>query len=157
MRTTHEERFNTSRGCFIFYVSQLGGLAAGKTLVRIAPLIPQLVKVFAGVELKSLTGGAEALKKFDLNKLDLGALGSAIASLPPDEFERLAVELLAGSFGVGTDSTSGEDVRIDLTKNMIDQLFVGQVWELFKLIGFAIKVNYLGFSLALPATAQRQG
>lgn len=143
MRQNLEETFNTSRGRITFHLTQLGGIHAGRVLVRIGPHIPKLLGTLSAFDLKSLAN-PEALKKLDLSKLDFTAIGKAIADITPDEFERLTIELLSGSFATAHDP-EGTPVRLDLTRGNVDQLFVGHVWDLFKLLGFAIKVNFADF------------
>lgn len=164
MRTSHEELIQTSQGKLTFHLTQLGGMAAGRALVRVAPHLPKLFSSFAKLnlaELKELKD-AQSLKKLDLSKitskLDFAAIGDALANLAPEDFEKLTLELLAGSFAVSTDERTGEQIKLDLTRGTLDTLFAGHVWDLFKLIGCAVSLNYFGFSHALnekPATSGR--
>lgn len=151
MRATQEETFTTSRGRFTFHVTQLGGIAAGRMAIRVGPLLPKIFGAIAsGLDLKKLQEGGgmtlDKLKKIDLSKLDLAGIGSALASITPTDFDQLTVELLSGGIAVGTDSESGEQTKIELNRAAIDALFTGQVWELFKLVGFAAKINFFGFT-----------
>lgn len=156
MRTTEEQSFETSRGRLTFHVTQLGGIAASKVLVKLLPLVPRLVNALQGIALKDLAN-AEALKKMDLSKVDFAAVAQTLASVTPEDFEQISGALLMGCFAVGEDAQSGEPVKIDLNVRTLDPLFAGCVWELFKLVGFALKVNFMGFSSARTASKSASG
>ncbi len=155
-RLTKEKTFNTSNGPMNFHVTQLGGMGSAKTLVRVAPLIPQVIALMPkGMKLADVLAlkDPEKLKKFDLGAVDWAKIGEILSSLSPDEFETVTLSLLSESFAVGRDGQSGEEIKITLSRGQLDQLFAGCVWDLFALVGFALSLNYFNFSRGPGASA----
>lgn len=156
MRTTKETTCNTASGVLTFHVTQLGGVRAGKTLIRILPLIPQLLtllpKDFKLSELKNPEAIRAKLFTLDLSLIDFKAIGEVLANLTPDEFEHVTNALLGDAFAIGRDPNTGEEFRATLTPGQLDQLFAGHVWDLFRLVGFALSLNYFTFSPAPGAS-----
>jgi hypothetical protein len=149
MRTTLSKDFETFFGKYTFTLTQLGGRQAGKLFVRVGPHIPRLIGSIASLDSKQLKDkdgklSVESLKKLDLSKLNFPALGEALAKVTPEDFDSITCELLKGGIAIGKNE-AGEDQKVDLDPAAIDQLFRGQVWQLFALVGFAIEVNYGGF------------
>lgn len=149
MRTVTEKKFETFLGPYTFTLQQLGGRQAGKLFVRVGPHIPRLIGSIASLDIKTLKDSngkmtVDGLKKLDLSKLNFPALGEALAKVSPEDFDQITCELLKGGIAIGQ-SADGEEQKLDLDPATVDQLFRGKVWELFKLVGFAIEVNYGNF------------
>ena len=150
MRKTETATLRTVHGPLTFHVRQIDGVQAGRVFLQIAPLVPAIVKAIAGTGLKAEDlKDAARLKAIDLTKVDLQSIGALLSSLTPDTFEAVLVALLSGSLATGT-SDQGEPLKIELNRSTAGALFAGQVWELFKLLGLALRLNYLGFLLAAP-------
>lgn len=157
MRLTKETTQNTSNGPTRFEITQLGGIQAGRTLVAILPLIPQFMSLLPKDlkldDFKDPEKRKAALLKFDLSRIDWAKIGSVVASLTPDEFDRVTVDLLSPSIAFARDPNSGDELKLALTRANLDQLFAGHVWDLFALVGFALSLNYLSFSKGANAAA----
>lgn len=81
------------------------------------------------------------------------ALRDALATLDPDEAQKLALEILKCT-SVLLPKGGGEVVRVELTdKTKIDQVFSGRLKTMFKALGFAVRVNFSDFvSGSVPGT-----
>jgi hypothetical protein len=80
---------------------------------------------------------------------DLGTLGpqfaDALAALDADEAQRLVLDILKSTSVVIPDATGGRKVEFsDRTK--IDDVFSGRLKTMFKVVGFALRVNYADFN-----------
>lgn len=130
-----------------FTVQQLGGKRAMRLWTKLFRIVaPALAKTLEG---NSLTG-------MTLAKLDLKSLGDAVQlltdKLTPDEFDAMRDELFETAFAVW----EGQTVPLN---RMQDEIFAGRVLLAFKVLRFALEVNYgdfLGGLLgAMPAAASK--
>ncbi len=83
----------------------------------------------------------------DTDLADVGpSLRNALGSLDPDEAQRLVLEILKCTSVLLTDATGGR--RIEFTDRVkIDEVFSGRLKTLFKVIGFALQVNFSDFAV----------
>lgn len=140
-RKSEEVEVNTEHGPVTFTITQIGGLKAARMFIANAPKLAPIIAVLVGLESKT----GEKINPVDvLKKLDVAKLGEAIAKVTPDEFEAIALTLLRGTVGKATDEFDPmKKILIKLDdSNTIDQTFAGNVFELFKLVGAAAKLNY---------------
>ncbi len=111
--------------------------------MRSAGLLIKLGKLFAG--------GLGALARVATGKGDVSVegagalLGDLLGSLTPADFDSLTRELL--SLATVDNGEGGQTSLLPV----VDVLLQGKPFELFKLIGWALQVNYSDFSSALGA------
>lgn len=114
---------------------------------RAARLLNRLLRVF-GPALGGLAGAAKG--GASLETADLSSVGPVLeglfARLSEDEQDHLINELLA------TATVDGKEVL-----PVLDLHFQGRLGALFKLVGFAVKVNFEDFSGGLIAAAKAAG
>lgn len=75
-------------------------------------------------------------------------LAAALTTLDPDECDRLAVEVLKCT------SVWDDGKKIELAdKARIDQVFSGRILTMFKVLGFALRVNFSDFAAGIGKQA----
>jgi hypothetical protein len=136
-RKSETMEFETSEGPCEITVTQLDGNRGGALGVRLVHLVgPSIVSLVGAME------GNETSKAVD-------AAQALIAKLTPDEFDRIKTEVLRGAQA----KYNGEFTDVD-TK-FIGEAFAGHPGSLYKLIGFALKVNFQNFFSDLGMSAER--
>ena len=133
MQKCEERAFADEAGTLQVKTTQLPALRAFRLLSRLGKLLGPSLGKLRGVGLKS----------------DASALTPAIAaladSLDPDQIEALAVQILEGTLVV-----DGKQARTLNTAAAIDDVFGGRLMTMFKVMAFAIEVNFRDFFRALP-------
>ena len=126
---TKQIELETSRGPAVFHVSQVNGVRAMKTFLRLANKFGPALTALG--EDKSKRTGALVLSAL-LEKLD------------GEEYERLQGELL-GDCVATVKLENGEDSVIQKAVSQFGDLFAGHTFELGKLLIFALEVNFGNF------------
>lgn len=144
MRKTIQVEIETDLGPGTIHITQIGGLIAAKMLVQQAPTLIQAADMIKGLDLKAIKAAGSAEAKVEaVKKLDISKFAPMLAALKPDEFELIALTLLRGAYAVVEVDSQGGRKKIDiLGAKDLDQLFTGQVWGLFKVIGSAVALNF---------------
>lgn len=123
----------TSQGAMTFQVEQFTSMRAVRMLTRLGKMFgPAFSKV------QSAASG----KPED----QLGVIGELLNNLQPDEAEQLILDLL--------ECVHHENSQIG---PHVNTMFAGHLMELFKLVGFVIKVNYSDFFSALVGLVKVTG
>lgn len=138
MREPEKQLFETKDGQVEVTLNQLGGIASGLLMVRLAKAhasaIGKMGLAFAG-------GGSV--------KLALDAFSDLASGLDEREFERLLLELTKG----GQALVNGEFE--DLNRVLIDRMFTGHPEGVFELLWFGMRVNYENFFERLADLAKK--
>lgn len=80
-------------------------------------------------------------------------LCEALSTLDPDEAQRLALEILKSTSVIIPDATGGR--RVEFTgREKIDEVFSGRLMTMFKVLGFAVKVNFSDFARGIGSQAK---
>jgi hypothetical protein len=79
----------------------------------------------------------------DLEKAG-GELGLAFSEVNPDEMPGLICKVLEGTAVRVRDDSGSTDIGLDRKEN-VDLVFSGQLLTMFKVLGFALQVNYRDF------------
>ena len=136
-RRSESMEFETSEGACEITVTQLDGNRGGTLGIRLAQLV--------GPSIVNLVG---AMEGNDMKKV-VEAAQTLIGKVTPEEFERIKGEVLRGAQA----KFNGEFV--DVNANFIGEAFAGHPGSLYKLIGFALKVNFQSFFSDLGMNAER--
>lgn len=120
--------------------TQFPAMYAFKLLARLAKSIGPVMSTFQGVSLNT-----------DL--ADLGPqLSSALSSFDPDEADKLVLEVLKCTSIWLTDGPAHKVELSDRTK--VDEAFSGRIMTMFKVLGFALKVNFSDFVTGIGQLAK---
>lgn len=130
-----------------FQVTQLSPMRSTLLLQRLAKTAgPGIVALIAGGKSDELDPAAMS-----------AAAGTLFEKLTPEDLQFVIRELLSNSqceFGEGT-----KRVRTSLTPELFDSVFADQLLMMFKVLGFALEVNYRSFCVgalkSLAAAAAR--
>ena len=107
--------------------------------MRAFNLMARLAKA-AGPVLMLVDANGEGLS------LNAGMIQSVLGSLDPREVTALLPEVLNSTTALVPDATGGREFSLADSKN-IDLVFSGRLPVLFQVIGFALQVNFQGFSI----------
>lgn len=139
---TKEQEFETSLGNVTIQVSQLGAIKAGLLLMRLKSKFgPPVIAVALGEQNK-----------------DPNAIGQAardlLTSLDGDELVAITKELLTGGSAIVRHNGEVTEVWPNF-----DSLFTGHLESWFKLLWFALELNYGNFFAALvgPLSKMKTG
>lgn len=136
-RRSESMEFETSDGPCEITVTQLDGNRGGTLGVRMAQLV--------GPPIVNLVG---AMEGNDISKV-VDAAQTLISKVTPEEFERIKSEVLRGAQA----KYNGEFTDVD--SKFIGEAFAGHPGSLYKLVGFALKVNFQNFFSDLGMNAER--
>ena len=117
-------------------VTALDGNAGGKLGAR-------LIQIFG----PGIVGLVTAMEGSDQPRV-MGAAGELFSKLSEDEFERLKTMLLKGA-----QATANGEAR-DVTPAFIGEAFAGHPGSLYKLLFFALKLNFSSFFHDLGLSAE---
>lgn len=118
-------------------VTQLDGNTGGALGVRLVQLVGP-----------SLVGIVGAMEGNDMSKIAEAAQG-LLMKVTPEEFERVKSAVLKGAQAKYCDEFH------DLDSKFIGEAFAGHPGALYKLVGFALKVNFRNFLSDLGVSAER--
>jgi hypothetical protein len=124
VQASKEIEVATAKGPAVFVVPQLDGMRGTKLLIKIT-------KILAPAITQARSADGQAGK-------GLAALGGILADLDPDEFEKVAMELLAKSVARFPEA----DEVDDQAGKHLGVIFHGQSLELLKLVGGALEHNF---------------
>lgn len=123
-----------------FTISPLPAMKAFLMLQRLGKVLgPALARVAGAVKGDAVDGAGAA-----------DALVLLFSGLPPEELETIVRDLLAGSLVLGEGGKAAPLMTGGANgKGVFDVVFQGRMGTLFKLLAFAIRVNYRDFFDAL--------
>lgn len=139
MQKQEERQFSDESGTIIATTTQLPALRSFRLLTRLGKLMGPAIGRLKGVGLKS-----------DMSAL-LPALMSLFDNLEPDDVDSLTLQILEGTVV----EVGGRPTVLSSTEG-VNRVFGGRLFLMFKVMVFAIEVNFRDFFRELtPASAQR--
>lgn len=132
------------------------GRPGARLLARLLRHLGPALGALRGVDLDLSKG----IHNVDVTEL-MPAIGQLFEILAPDEFDALACEILSRC-SIAMPDADGKLRSYDLSKPaMIDDAFTGDLMLMFKVLAWALEVNFSGFFHALArsgaAAAAREG
>lgn len=136
-RKTETMEFELADGPGEITVTQLDGNAGGALGVRLVQLVgPSIVGLVGAMEGSDMAKVAEAAQVL-------------LSKVTPDEFEKIKTTVLRGAQA----KYNGEFHDVDA--RFIGDAFSGHPGSLYKLVGFALQVNFRNFLKDLGVSAER--
>ena len=132
-----------------FYIRPFGAFAAanisGELAALLSPILAGIAPLFGGLDTGD--GGSDATA----NPLDMDieeampAISSALSTISGDKVERMMRRLLIDqqNISVQGEDTDGDTVILD--KDLADEMFCGELQDMFILCYEVIKLNFKGF------------
>ena len=132
-----------------FYIRPFGAFAAanisGELAALLSPILAGIAPLFGGLDTGD--GGSDAAA----NPLDMDieeampAISSALSTISGDKVERMMRRLLIDqqNISVQGEDTDGDTVILD--KDLADEVFCGELQDMFILCYEVIKLNFKGF------------
>lgn len=121
----------------------------GELASVLAPLLGMLAPLVAGDGKKAEEGSEEGLLD-----VDAGKAAEAMANCPDidgDRMERLMKKLLLGGhIAVELEDENGNVEQQHLTQDLADEIFCGNIQDMFVLCYHVIRLNFRGFFAKLP-------
>lgn len=134
-------------GDYTFYIRPFPAFTAanisGELTQLAAPIVGAVAPMFTSDDGKDGKGSVENFMDSDLDDA-LPAFSKAFASLSGDKFERLMKKLLVDSKNISVSGGTIEDTEW-LDTNLANEIFCGEVQDMFILCFEVIKVNFSGF------------
>ena len=109
--------------------------------MRAATLVAKLLKLLGGALIAITEAGPEA----DLASV-ASSIQGALSDLDPNIVAPLICEILSGTAVTYNDPDKGLQRKGLASSEVVDQVFDGRLRDLFKVVGFALQVNYADFS-----------
>lgn len=116
-----------------FYLRPLPAMRAAKVSGQ---LIAALAPVFAGIA--PLLGENSG----EVSQLDVGAIAEGLGMLDENKLDSLIRALL---FSYGNVAVETEGKAVSLTEDLVNELFCGEVQDLFLLCGYVVQENFQSF------------
>ena len=135
----------------VFYINPFPAFKAANVSADLAKLIGPFVASIAPAAAGGVadTEGEMSVNSFDIGKVDMDdavpALANAFSTLSGNEFERLLRKLLidGGNISVKSPITNGTAVLLDY--ELANEVFCGDVQNMFILCYHVIRLNFSGF------------
>lgn len=106
------------------------------------------------------SGAEDGVDLADIMNLDmekaLPALAAAFGSLSGDRMEKLMLRLLVDNKNIAVEGEATDGRTVQMSKDLADEVFCGEVQDMFILCYEVIKVNYGNFFKKLVAQFGRQ-
>ncbi len=106
------------------------------------------------------SGAEDSVDLADIMNLDmekaLPALAAAFGSLSGDRMEKLMLRLLVDNKNIAVEGEATDGRTVQMSKDLADEVFCGEVQDMFILCYEVIKVNYGNFFKKLVARFGRQ-
>lgn len=132
-----------------FYIRPFGAFAAanisGELAALLSPILAGIAPLFGGLDTGD--GGSDAaanLLDMDIEEA-MPAISSALSTISGDKVERMMRRLLIDqqNISVQGEDTDGDTVILD--KDLADEVFCGELQDMFILCYEVIKLNFKGF------------
>lgn len=138
-----QEAVRESIGDYNFYIRPFPALAAANMTGELAALVTPLLGALAPLVGKQLN--SESGNLMDTEVEDLApAIAGAFSSLTGDKLENLMKKLLVNSKNISYEGIDDEKPQV-LTYDALNEIFCGNVQDMFILAFKVIKLNYSGF------------
>lgn len=133
-----------------FYIRPFGAFAAanisGELAALLSPILAGIAPLFGGLDTGD--GGSDAAA----NPLDMDieeampAISSALSTISGDKVERMMRRLLIDQQNISVQGEDTDGNTVILDKDLADEVFCGELQDMFILCYEVIKLNFKGFS-----------
>lgn len=144
-----------------FYIRPFSAFTAANISAELTSVLSPMVGSVGAVIGKVDANGAEdSVDVADIMNLDiekaLPALASAFGTLSGDRMEKLMLRLLVDNKNIAVEGEATDGRTVQMSKDLADEIFCGEVQDMFILCYEVIKVNYGNFFKKLVAQFGRQ-
>ena len=132
-----------------FYIRPFGAFAAanisGELAALLSPILAGIATLFGGLDTGD--GGSDAAA----NPLDMDieeampAISSALSTISGDKVERMMRRLLIDQQNISVQGEDTDGNTVILDKDLADEVFCGELQDMFILCYEVIKLNFKGF------------
>ena len=132
-----------------FYIRPFGAFAAanisGELAALLSPILAGIAPLFGGLDTGD--GGSDAAA----NPLDMDieeampAISSALSTISGDKVERMMRRLLIDQQNISVQGEDTDGNTVILDKDLADEVFCGELQDMFILCYEVIKLNFKGF------------
>lgn len=132
-----------------FYIRPFGAFAAanisGELAALLSPILAGIAPLFGGLDTGDNGSDAEA------NPLDMDieeampAISSALSTISGDKVERMMRRLLIDQQNISVQGEDTDGNTVILDKDLADEVFCGELQDMFILCYEVIKLNFKGF------------
>ena len=132
-----------------FYIRPFSAFTAANMTGDLANVATPILAAIAPLVVKAV--GSEDKKVLDTDVAEMApSMQGAFSGLSGDKLERLSMKLLIEHQNISVETPESEKAKL-LTKDLADELFCGEVEDMFVLMWYVIQVNFSGFFKKLAA------
>lgn len=133
-----------------FYIKPFPAFVAvnisGDLAAVLSPLLGGIATLFGGTAAQAQSGETDSTNIMDMDVSEaVPVLANAFSSLSGDKFERLMKKLLIDYENVSVEGDATEGKTMRLTYDLANEVFCGDVQDMYILCFEVIKLNYSGF------------
>lgn len=144
-----------------FYIRPFSAFTAANISAELTSVLsPMVGSVGAIIGKVDASGAEDSVYLADIMNLDmekaLPALAAAFGSLSGDRMEKLMLRLLVDNKNIAVEGEATDGRTVQMSKDLADEVFCGEVQDMFILCYEVIKVNYGNFFKKLVAQFGRQ-
>ena len=134
-------------GDYTFYIRPFPAFTAANISGDLASLVAPMIGAFApliGDTKKPAGEVASNIMDADIEEA-LPAITNAFSSLSGDQFERLMKKLLIDSENISVEGEATDGNTMIMNRDLADEVFCGEIQDMFILCFEVIKLNFKGF------------
>lgn len=136
-------------GEYTYYIRPFPAFTAANMTGDLANVMAPILASIAPLVVKAV--GSEDTKVLDTDVAEMApSMQGAFSGLSGDKLERLSLKLLINHQNISVEGPDIEKAKL-LTKDLADEIFCGEVEDMFTLMWFVIEVNFSGFFKKLAA------
>lgn len=144
-----------------FYIRPFSAFTAANISAELTSVLsPMVGSVGAMIGKVDASSAEDSVDLADIMNLDiekaLPALAAAFGSLSGDRMEKLMLRLLVDNKNIAVEGEATDGRTVQMSKDLADEVFCGEVQDMFILCYEVIKVNYGNFFKKLVARFGRQ-
>ncbi len=144
-----------------FYIRPFSAFTAANISAELTSVLsPMIGSVGVLIGKVDDSGAEDSVDLADIMNLDmekaLPALAAAFGSLSGDRMEKLMLRLLVDNKNIAVEGEATDGRTVQMSKDLADEVFCGEVQDMFILCYEVIKVNYGNFFKKLVAQFGRQ-
>lgn len=131
-----------------FYIRPFGAFTAanisGELTAVLSPILAGIAPLIGSMDLDETEGESTEPMDMDIEKA-MPAISSALSTISGDKIERMVRQLLVDhrNVSVVSEDTGGQPVQ--LSADLADEVFCGDIQDMFLLCITVIKINFKGF------------
>ena len=131
-----------------FYIRPFGAFAAanisGELAALLSPILAGIAPLFGGLDTED--GGSDAAANpMDMDIEAMPAISSALSTISGDKVERMMRRLLIDQQNISVQGEDTDGNTVILDKDLADEVFCGELQDMFILCYEVIKLNFKGF------------